>query len=89
MPERGVPLALKPTSAASADLVPLALAAVHEQEVLHGVVGDEQIHQAVVVDVGGDDAERLAERVLDVGALADLGERAVAVVVVEQRSASA
>ena len=66
------------------DFFPLALAAVREQEVLHRVVGDEQIHQSVAVDVGGDDAERFAEGALDVGAGADLGERSVAVVVIEE-----
>ena len=62
MPDRGVPFALNATSAMQPDLFPLALAPVREQEVLDRVVGDEQIHQAVVVDVGGDDAERLADR---------------------------
>ncbi len=68
-----------------ADLLPLAAAAVHEQEVLHRVVGDEQVELPVVVQVGGDDAEALAEGALDVGALGDVGEGAVAVVVEQER----
>jgi hypothetical protein len=65
-------------------LFPAVSATIDEQEVLDGVVRDEEVHQAVVVDVGRHDAERLAERLLDVGAAADLRERAVAVVVEEQ-----
>ena len=62
-----------PTSAASAISSHLRLArrvrsAIHEQEILHGVVGDEQVHAAVVVDVGGDHAEPFAEGLCDVGA---------------------
>ena len=84
MPDRGRAVDAEADFRREPDLFPLALAAIHEQEVLDGVVRDEEIHQPVVVDVGRDDAERLPERALDVGAAADLGERAVAVVVVEQ-----
>ena len=63
------------------DLFPLALAAVGEEEVLDGVVGDEQVDEAVVVDVGGHHAQRLAHGAGDVGAGGDVGEGAVAVVV--------
>ena len=52
-----------------ADLVPLAARATdHEEEVLHRVVGDEEVQLAVLVDVGGDHAEGLAEGALDVDA---------------------
>jgi hypothetical protein len=61
MPDRGVPFALKATSDESPISSHFPVAAVHEQEVLHRVVRDEQVHQPVVVDVGRDDAERLAE----------------------------
>ena len=67
-----------------ADLFPFALAAVREQEVLHRVVRDEEVHQPVVVDIGSDDAEGLAEGALDVGAAARQREGAVAVVVIER-----
>src|SRR5262245_27760023 len=66
------------------DLVPLALAAVDEQEILHGVVRDEEIHQTVIVDVGGHDAEALADRALNVGTGRHVGEGAVAVVAVQE-----
>ena len=81
MPERGCAVGAEADLRGEPDLFPLALAAVGEQEVLHRVVGDEEIHQAVAVDVGGDHAERLAQRALDVGAGAHFRERAVAVVV--------
>src|ERR1700675_31710 len=29
--------------------------AIDEQEILHGVVGDEQVHAAIVINVGGND----------------------------------
>ncbi len=37
------------------------LAAIHEQKILHSVVGDKQIHAAVVVDIGRDHAQAFAE----------------------------
>ena len=71
------------------DLFPLGLAfgirsAVHEEEVLHGVVGHEEVHAAVVIDVGGHHAQAFAQGLFDVGAAAHFGERAVAVVVEQQ-----
>ncbi len=44
------------------DLLERAVAAVVEQEVLHRVVGDDDVERAVVVDVDEHDAERLAHR---------------------------
>ena len=48
-----------------------------------GVVGYEEIEEAVVVDVGGDCAPGFAAMVGDAHFLADIGEGAVAVVVEE------
>ena len=66
MPERGCPLSLNPTSACKRDLLPLPRAirsrtAIDEQKILHRVVGDKQIHAAVVVDVGRDHAQAFAQ----------------------------
>jgi hypothetical protein len=71
------------------DLVPLVFAAVDEEEVLHRIVRDEEVHQPVVVDVGRDHPEAFAQCALEVGARTDLGERPVAVVVKQQAWASA
>ena len=49
------------------DFVPLPLTAVGEEEILHGIVGHEQVHQAVAVDVRRDDPQRLSPRALNVG----------------------
>src|SRR5262249_34952589 len=56
-------------------------AAVHEQEILDGVVGDEQVQAAVVIDVRGHHTQAFTQRFFDVSAPAGLGERAIAVVV--------
>ena len=45
-------------------------AAIHEEEILHGIVGDEEVHQAVVIDVGGHHAEAFAERLGDIRSVA-------------------
>lgn len=66
-----------------ADLFPLAFAAIHEQEVLDGIVGDEEVHIAVVVYVSGYNAESLAEAGLNVSAVAHQLEAAIAIVVEE------
>ena len=84
MPDRGCPFALKPDLRRQADLLPLAFAAIDEQEVLDRIVRHEQVHQAVVVDVGADHAERFAERPLDIGSLPGFRERPVTIVVEEQ-----
>ena len=65
-------------------LTPSVPAPVHEQEVLRGVVGDEQIDEPVVVDVGGDNAEGLAERSLDLRAPPGRRKGPVAVVVEQE-----
>ena len=82
-PRSGLTVGAESNLRGQRNLLPLALATVREQEVLDGVVGDEQIHQTVVVDVGGDYAKRLAQRPSDVGAGAHVGEGAIAVVPVQ------
>ena len=49
------------------DLLESHPADVAEQEVGRGVVGDEKVHSAVVVEVGGDDSEAAAVAVDDPG----------------------
>ena len=53
------------------------------QEVRRRVVGHKHIHPPVIVVVGEDDAEPVAAMLADAGLLADVGKRAVVVVVVE------
>ena len=64
----------------------MPLAQVVEEEVLHRVVGDGDVDQAVAVDVERGDAQRLGQRDLEVGRadldarlLADVGEPAAVV----------
>ena len=67
-----------------ADLLEPQSAQVAEQEVGRGVVGDEDVELAVVVEVGDGQAQAAAARAREPGRPADLGERAVAVVAEEQ-----
>ena len=53
---------------------------VEQKEVGHGVVGDEEIHPAIVVDVGRDYSPGLAFELGDAAGFRDVGEGAVAVV---------
>ena len=59
-------------------------AAVQKQKILHRVVGDEQIHPAVVVDVRGDDPKALAGGACDIGSPLDPSEGSVSIVVVKE-----
>ena len=67
-----------------ADLLERAVLQVVEQEVGLRVVGDEQVHVAVAVEVGEADAHALADQLADPALDRDVRERAVAVVVVER-----
>ena len=60
-----------------------AVVLVDPQLVGLAVVGDVDVDPAVAVEVGGRDAERRPERAADQGAAGDVGERAVALVVIE------
>src|SRR6266545_1734455 len=84
MPDRGVPLTLKTNFGGEPNFFELPLAAIRKEEVLHGVVGHEQIHLPVAIDVRRDDAETLAEGATDVGTGTHFREGAVSVVVIEQ-----
>ena len=83
MPERALPSALYATPAWSADLFKSPLAAIDEQKIRDRVIGDEEIHPAVVVDVGGNHSPGFAGNCRNARLLADVGEGSVAVVVKE------
>src|SRR5580692_422336 len=65
------------------DLAKSAVAIVAEQEVRHGVVGDENVLPAVVIVIEGDYAEAVARFLPESGAVASVGESAIAVVMVQ------
>src|SRR5205814_5784582 len=56
-------------------------ALIHKQEIGYGVIGDEEIHAAIVVDVRGNDAPGFAEMLRYSGLLTHVGESSVAIVV--------
>ena len=60
-----------------------ALAGVHVEAVLHGVVGDIDVQKTVVVEVGRGGAHGAAVLLVEAGFLGYVGEGAVAVVAVE------
>ena len=53
----------------------------HRSLMDRGFVGDEQVHEAIVVDVGRNYAQTLAKRRRNGSALADFFERAITIVV--------
>ena len=79
MPERARPSALYATSASKPHLFK-STAAIQIEKVRHRVIGDEEVHIAVVVDVSSDGPPCLAELRGNAGLFADIGECAVAVV---------
>src|SRR6266513_1876733 len=64
-------------------LIELSVVFVDEEKVGDRVVGHEEIHPAVVVDIRGNDTPGFSQRLGDAGFLADVGERTVPVVVEE------
>ncbi len=59
-------------------------AAIHVEKVLHGIVRNEEIHPAIIIDIGGHDAKTFAFALADDGFAADFGERAIAIVVIKK-----
>src|SRR5262249_48895528 len=57
---------------------------IDEEEILNGVVRDEEIHAAIIINIRRYNAETLPERLFDIRALAHQRELAAAVVVVEE-----
>src|SRR5580658_2015754 len=66
------------------NLLPLVVSPIHKKKVLHGIVGNEQIHSPIVVDVGGHYAQAFPHGALDGGAAGHIGERSVAIVVKQE-----
>src|ERR1035438_622333 len=64
--------------------VELPWAAIHKEKICDRVVGDEKVHQAIVVDVGGDDAKSFAWMSGNARLFADVGEGSVAIIVKEK-----
>ena len=60
-------------------------AVVEPQLIRRAVVGDEDVDPAVAVEVAGDDAKAVADGRAYSRPIGDVGERAVAVVVVQRR----
>src|SRR5260370_38514038 len=80
----GLSVFAEPDLGGQRDLLPLVLPAVYKQEVLHGVVGDEQVHQAIIVNVRRHYAKALAQGTLDIGAARDVAESSISVVVKQE-----
>src|SRR5580704_2667523 len=66
-----------------ADFLEFSVAAIGEKKIGDRVVANEKIHASIVVDISGNDAPGLRERTGDAGLLANVGERAVAIIVIE------
>ena len=60
-----------------------AVAQIAKEEIRHAVVGDEDVYQAVVIEVQRHDSKRLGVGIIDAGFLAHVCERAVTVVSIE------
>src|SRR5260221_1923366 len=67
-----------------ADLLEFAVAAVAEEKILNRIVGDEEIHPAVIVDVGRDDTPCFAKNFPDARFSGDVRESTIAIVVKQQ-----
>jgi len=66
MPERGRPLSLNPTPACNATSSQIQRPlepgpAIHKEEVLHRVIGDEEIHPAIIIYIRGDYTQALSQ----------------------------
>src|SRR2546430_8309616 len=65
------------------DVLESAVVIVEEKKIGPGVVGDGDVGPAVVVEIGENDAHAFCFGLADAGRIADVGERAVVIVVVE------
>src|SRR4030095_13344599 len=65
------------------DFFPAIRAAIHEEKILSGVVGDKEVHAPIVVDIRCYDPKSFAKSFADQGVMADFGECAIAIVAEE------
>ena len=56
---------------------------VHEKKICHRVIGDKEIHPAVVVDIRRDDSPRLSQQLANAALTANISKRPVSVVMEE------
>src|SRR5207253_2684190 len=67
-----------------AGFFPAARPAIEEQEIRLSVIRDEEIHPAIVVDIGGHHTQRFAQRPADFAIAAHFRESAVAVISIKE-----
>ena len=84
MEESARPSSFIATPAVKADLAKGAVAQIVEEEIRDGVVGDEDVEIAVAVVIGEGDAHAFSDVPAMPDFAGDIGERAVAVVVIER-----
>src|SRR5882724_9046660 len=65
------------------DVLKCAVVFVDEQKIRPGVVGDGDVRPAVAVEIGNDYAHTLGFGFANAGGIADIGERAIVIVVIE------
>ena len=68
-----------------ADVSECAVAVIEIEKISLRIVGDENVWPAVVIEIGEDDGEAFAVFVDEAGFGGDVGERAVAIIVIEAR----
>ena len=51
------------------DLLECSIALIHEDKILHGIIGDDQIEPAVAIEIDGDDPHSLGDRDIAIGIL--------------------
>src|SRR5208282_1457518 len=66
-----------------ADFFEGSLAPIYEQEVRDRIVGNEQVHAAIIIYIGGNDSPTLAQMSCDAGGSGNVGKGSVAVVMKE------
>ena len=81
-PHSGTGVAIHAVSNACQHTVFLELSMlIYKKKVLHRVIGNKQIHPAVIVNIGGHHPPSFTQVLLNSGTLADVGEGAIAIIV--------
>ena len=86
MPGEGLAVLVEADTRGQCHIGECSVVIVAIQEALHGIVGDVDVRPPVAIEIGERHAERLALGVGDPGFPGHVGERAVAVVVIQQVS---